>query len=189
MQDWQEVGECQLAENELIQKAQDGDAEAFGLLYERHAPAVFRFIYSHLDNRLDAEDLTDDVFLRVWRSLSKFRDQGVPFVAYLFRIARNALIDHYRRSKNGHHLESTIEDKVIVDTCPDPGELAIAKMEHQELRQMLESLRDDYRMVIILRFLSDLSPDETAQVMGKSTGAIRVLQHRALAALRKLLVS
>ena len=71
----------------------------------------------------------------------------------------------------------------------DPGELAIAKMEHQELRQMLESLRDDYRMVIILRFLSDLSPDETAQVMGKSTGAIRVLQHRALASLRKLLVS
>jgi len=189
MQDWQEVGECQLAENELIQKAQDGDAEAFGLLYERHAPAIFRFIYSHLDDRLDAEDLTEDVFLRVWRSLPKFEDQGVPFVAYLFRIARNTLVDYYRRSKNGHKLVSSLEDSVIVDAHPDPGELTIAKMEHQEIRQMLGSLREDYRMVIILRFLSDLSPDETAQAMGKSAGAVRVLQHRALTALRKLLVS
>lgn len=189
MQDWQEVGECQLAETELIQKAQDGDAEAFGLLYERHAPAVFRFVYSHLDDRLDAEDLTEDVFLRVWRSLSKFQDQGVPFVAYLFRIARNALIDYYRRAKNGQNQVSSIEDNVIVDAQPDPGELAIAKLEHLEIREVLESLRDDYRMVIVLRFLGDLSPDETAQVMGKSTGAVRVLQHRALTALRKHLVT
>lgn len=121
--------------------------------------------------------------------MSKFQDQGVPFVAYIFRIARNALIDYYRRAKNGQNQVSSIEDNVIIDAQPDPGELAIAKLEHQEIREVLESLRDDYRMVIVLRFLSDLSPDETAQVMGKSTGAIRVLQHRALTALRKHLVT
>lgn len=189
MPDWQEVGDYQLVESELIQKAQGGDADSFGLLYESHAEAVFRFIYSHVDDRLDAEDLTEEVFLRVWRSLPNFRDQGVPFIAYLFRIARNSLIDYYRRSNNNHRTVSTVEENVVADAHLDPGELVIAKMEHQEIRQMLDTLRDDYRTVIILRFLSDLSPDETAQVMGKTAGAVRVLQHRALAALRKLLVS
>ena len=78
---------------ELVRKAQDGEVEAFGQLYERHAQSIFRFVYSHIDNHSDAEDLTEEVFLRVWRAISNYREQGVPFIAFLIRIARNVIIE------------------------------------------------------------------------------------------------
>ena len=109
---WQEFSDVQLLED-----AQSGNAEAFGELYERHAQKVFRFLYARLDNRLDAEDLTEDVFIRVWRSLPTYRDWGNPFLAYVFRIARNALIDHYRRSGASKQLMS-LEDVAARDWQP-----------------------------------------------------------------------
>jgi RNA polymerase sigma-70 factor (ECF subfamily) len=181
MPDWPAVEDVQ-----LLKKAQHGDAQAFGELYERHALAVFRFLYAHLDDRLDAEDLTEEVFLRTWRTLPRYRDQGVPFKAFLFRVAHNALVDHYRshsRSKG----ELSIEDSVIHDLRAEPGSLFQQNQEHQELRSTLAQMREDYQTVLIARFLADLSPEETAQVMGRSVGAVRVLQHRALTALRKLM--
>lgn len=181
MSEWHEVEDIQ-----LIQLAKDGNADAFGELYERHAQSVFRFIYAHLDSRLDAEDLMDDVFMRVWNSLAKYREKGVPFIALLFRIARNGIIDHYRRSKMTKQTTS-IDELPLRDWEPEPDESVMMTMEHQEVRLVLERLREDYRTVLVLRFLSELSPDETAQVMGRTTGAIRVLQHRALMAMRELL--
>jgi RNA polymerase sigma-70 factor (ECF subfamily) len=177
---WQDTTDA-----ELLYRAQDGNAEAFGELYERHAQSVFRFLYSHLSNRLDAEDLTGEVFLRAWRSLPKFREQGVPFISYLLRVARNALIDFYRRTRNVQ--EDDIEETVIPDRQVGPAEMVTAKLENQKLRKTLEQLHDEYRTVLTLRFISELSVEETSAVMGKSDGAVRVLQHRALAALRKLL--
>lgn len=176
----------QVDDNLLLKKAQDGDAEAFGELYELHAPAIFRFIYAHIDNRLDAEDLTEDVFFRAWRSLPSYKDQGVPFLALLFRIARNAVIDHYRRSAHSKQ-QTSIEDIIVHDGRPGPVETVITNLEHQEVRLVLEQLREDYSTVLALRFLSELSPEETAKVMGRSAGAVRVLQHRALTALRSLI--
>jgi len=181
MPGWQDIEDI-----ELLKRAQDGDADAFGEIYQRYAEAVFRFLYAHVDDRMDAEDLTEEIFFKVWRSISSYRDQGTPFLAFLFKIARNALIDHYRRSGKNEQPVS-IEDTPIQDNGVDPGEEAIAKLEHAEIRQVLNQLREDYRTVLILRFLSDLSPQEAAHTMGRSTGAIRVLQHRALAAARDLL--
>ena len=181
------VEEDQLIDVQLVEKSQGGDAQAFGRIYERHAPAVFRFLYARMDSRFDAEDLTEEVFLRAWRSLPGYQEKGVPFIAYLFRVARNALIDHYRRSKRINQL--SLEERVIKDGRPGPGDVALAQIENEEVRQALNRLRDDYRLVLMLRFLGNLSPDETAEVMGKSSGAVRVLQHRALAALRKELGS
>lgn len=180
IQHWKDISDA-----ELLFRAQDGNAEAFGELYERHAQAVFRFLYSHLSNRLDAEDLTGDVFLRAWRSLPKFKEQGVPFIAFLLRVARNALIDFYRRTHKVQ--EDDIEETVIPDRNAGPAEAVTAQLESQELRQKIGQLHEEYRMVLTLRFISDLSVEETSVVMGKSDGAVRVLQHRALAALRKLL--
>lgn len=181
MPDWQDVEDVQ-----LLQLAQEGQAEAFGELYERYAQVVFRFLYAHVDNRLDAEDLTEEVFLRVWRSLSNYREQGTPFLAFMFRIARNALIDHYRRSARSSQNVS-IDEKPIKDHDSDPGEVAISNLENEEIRLVLDQLREDYRTVLILRFMSGLSPEETAESMGRTPGAIRVLQHRALLAVRSLL--
>jgi RNA polymerase sigma-70 factor (ECF subfamily) len=181
MPGWQEVDDI-----ELLKLAKDGEADAFGELYERYAQTVFRFVYAHLRERFDAEDLTEEVFLRAWRSLSNYREQGVPFQAFLFKIARNALIDFYRRSgRSGGHMP--IEEQSFPDLRPDTGEAALINMEHREIRKTLDQLREDYRTVLVLRFLSGLSPDETSEVMGRTPGAIRILQHRALSALRNLL--
>ena len=176
----------QIEDRHLLSSAKDGNAEAFGVLYERYAERVFRFLFAHVDNRLDAEDITEDVFLRAWRSLPNYRERGVPFLAFLFRVARNALIDHYRRS-NPVKNQISIEDLSLRDNNPGPGESAISSLEREELRISLEQLRDDYRTVLVLRFLSELTPNETAQVMGRTPGAVRVLQHRALASLRSML--
>ena len=175
-----------LDDNQLISAAKDGEAEAFGELYERHVNAVYRFLYARLDNRMDAEDYTEEVFMRAWHSLPSYHERGIPCLAFLLIVARNVLIDHYRR--NGRAPQHVpIEDLQLKDMNPDPGEVTSRNLKHQELRHAIEHLRDDYQEVLILRFINDLSPTETAKVMKRSTGAIRVLQHRALAAIRKSL--
>ncbi len=170
----------------LLRQAQDGDGEAFGVLYGRYARQVHRYLYAHLNDRMDAEDLTEEVFLKVWQRLSEYREQGVPFVAFLMRVAHNVLIDHYRGSGRAA-VEPLTEESTLRDGRLDPGDQVLANLEHQELRRTISQLRQDYRLVLVSRFLSGLSPEETAQAMGKSAGAVRVLQHRALDALRKLL--
>ncbi len=171
---------------QLLLKAQAGNAEAFGFLYERYSLGIFRFLFAHLDDRLDAEDLTEEVFIRAWRSLPNYKEQGVPFSAFLYRVAHNALIDHYR-TRNHMNRDVEIDEGILRDIGPDPGDLAIAGIEAKELRRVMQQLREEYRTVLVARFLNDLSPEETAQIMGKTVGAVRVLQHRALAAMRKLL--
>lgn len=174
-------------DRELVEKAQAGSVDAFGVLYERHAPAVFRYLYAHLPDRLDAEDLTGEVFLKTWQSLSAYRQRGTPFLAFLFRVAHNALIDHYRRARQRDQQSITDLEEVLKDADPGPAEVTGARLEHQELLSIMSQLSEDYQTVLILRFLSELSPEETAQVMQRSAGSVRVLQHRALEALRKQL--
>lgn len=169
----------------LIRQAQNGDTEAFGQLYEQYAPAVFRFLYAHLEDRLDAEDLTEEAFLRVWQALPGFQEQGAPFGGFVFRVARNALYDHYRR--NRRRPTTSLAQDWQDDLQPDPAVSVPERLERRAVRAVLAALSDDHRQVLSLRFLAGLSPDETAAAMGRSAGAIRVLQHRALAAMRKLL--
>jgi RNA polymerase sigma-70 factor, ECF subfamily len=172
-------------DHELIERAQRGDQHAFGDLYETHAPVIFRYLFAHLDNSLDAEDLTGEVFLKAWQSLPKYIERGVPFQAFLFRIARNALVDHYRQNNRlGHNTVDDI-DGLKAEGLTETVDMVSSQIEHQHILGVLSKLRPDYRSVLTLRFISELSPRETAQVMKKSVGAIRVLQHRALAALRE----
>ena len=168
---------------QIINKVKNGDAEAFGMLYEQYAEMIFRYIYSHLENRLDAEDLTEDIFIRAWRSLPQYDERGLPFSAFLFRIARNSLIDFYRQKKP---LQS-LDEIEIQSNQVGPEEAVELTFENLDLRDTIAQLREDYRNVVIFRFLSGLSPEETAQVMQRSVGAVRVLQHRALSMLKDLL--
>lgn len=171
----------------LVLKAQQGDADAFGELYEHHAPGIFRFVYAHLEQRQDAEDLTEEVFFRAWRSLPRYRERGVPFQFYLLRIARNVLIDHYRRSQLPDRSQLKSVDQMENDLSDVSAGKQEMEGEHAELVKHLRSLPEDHRTVLVLRYFNQLPPAETAAVMGRSVGAIRVLQHRALIGLRALI--
>lgn len=138
---------------QLLEQTRSGNRQAFGELYERYAQRVFRYLYAHLDNRLDAEDLTEEVFLRVWKSLESYQEQGVPFLAFLFRVARNALIDHYRRSYI-NEADTPIEELRLQDVGEEPAEAVSEIMEHQQLWAKMKELREDYRTVLALRFLA-----------------------------------
>jgi RNA polymerase sigma-70 factor (ECF subfamily) len=182
MSDFKKVDDIQ-----LLKDAVNGNPDAYGELYERYSTLIFRFLYAHSGNRLDAEDLTEDVFLRVWRSLPAYRERGIPFKAYLFRVARHALIDHYRKAGHQQRTVST-EDVLLYDQEPGPAEVVSSNLEQARIGEALTRMQnDDYRVVLIMRFLLDFSPDEAAQAMGRSIGALRVLQHRALQALRSLM--
>ena len=172
-------------DRKLVRWSQDGDVEAYGELYLRHAGKVFGYLAAHVDSTQDAEDMTAEVFYRCWRALPGYHERGVPFPAYLLRIARNALIDFYRREKRFDHQE--IEKADLLVGQQGTVETVMAQMEHQQLHLLLDQLRSDYRTVLVLRFINELTPEETARVMHRSAGAVRVLQHRALAALRALL--
>ena len=175
--------ERQFDDEQVIKQVKNGDTEAYGVLYEQYAEVIFRYIYSHLESRLDAEDLTEEIFLRAWRALPKYDERGLPFSAFLFRIARNSLIDYYRQRKN----VTSIEDMELQSHEAGPEEMVDIHIENHNLRDTIAKLREDYRNVLIFRFLSGLSPEETAQVMQRSVGAVRVLQHRALSALKDLM--
>ena len=152
-------------EKRLLIQAQEGDVEAFGLLYDTHAGNVYRFLVAHLNDRMDAEDLTADVFYRAWRALPDYSLRGAPFRAYLLQIARNALVDHYRKSSQRKTVTLEAVEVVVPDTATEPADVVLARLEHQHLRHVLERLRPDYRTVLVLRFLNGLSPAETARLM------------------------
>lgn len=172
-------------DHQLIKKAQKGDPQAFGDLYQVHAPAIYRYLMIHLDSQMDAEDLTGEVFLKAWRSLPKYNERGVPFLAFLFRIARNTLVDHYRQNNRLESKDPEAMDGYISEGESEPIEQVGSQLEHQQILRVMRKLRTDYQSVLTLRFISELSPEETAQVMNRSVGAIRVLQFRALASLRE----
>jgi RNA polymerase sigma-70 factor (ECF subfamily) len=174
-----------IRDEQLIKQACQGSLDAYGELYILYAPGVLRFLTAHMDDPLDAEDLTEEVFFRVWQALPGYRQQGVPFGGYLLRVARNALIDHYRRGERAKRL--VLEEDPIDLNQPDPAEHLSARQDRTELQRMLGRLSDEHRMVLSLRFIAGLTHEETARTMQRSSGAVRVLQHRALAALRKMM--
>lgn len=174
-------------EPKLVRQAQSGDEAAFGELYDLHAQAVYRFLLGNLGTPQEAEDLTTEVFLRVWKALPDYEESGSPFGAFVFRIARNRLIDRYR-FLGRQDPEVSIEETGLEEFLPDPDQEIPDLQDYYLLHEALQSVRDDYREVLILRFLNDFSVEEIAEIMDRSAGAVRVLQHRALNAVRKVLV-
>ena len=168
---------------DLIRQAQAGDRQAFRIIYERYAHQVYAFLLGLLRDPDLAEDLTQETFVRVWQALPNYREQGY-FRAWLFRIARRLAIDAARFQKR--HPKTRLWEMHDPEAV-DPLEHLERQQAVQELMQALETLKEEYRLVLILRFLLDLSVSETATVLGRSQGAVRVLQHRALQALRRRL--
>lgn len=173
-------------EHDLINRAIDGDAAAYGALYDQYLTPIYTFIYFQVSDVIEAEDLTEVVFLKAYEKLPEFRraKKMVNFRAWLYRIARNLVIDHYRTRKPTAPLEP---DMPLQDNKPLPERLVLTGEDVQELKSALTQLDELYRQVILLRFISGYSYPEVADMLDITENYVRVIQFRALRKLRTIL--
>jgi RNA polymerase sigma-70 factor (ECF subfamily) len=172
-------------DRELVALAAKGDREAFGRLYERYSPKVFRHVFYLTNDSHTAEDLTAQTFLNALEAIHRYEDRGVSLLAWLLRIAYNLTINHKKVKKNGTRpLPETIEVEGI-EFSPEAS--CEAKSDGERVWRVVKRLRGDQRQVIVMRFVDGLSYPDIAQILGKSIGAVRVIQYRALCSLRRRL--
>jgi RNA polymerase sigma-70 factor (ECF subfamily) len=175
----------------LVQRAQAGDAEAFGELYDRYVDLVYRYIYYRVGTPQLAEDLTSETFLRALRRISSFTWQGRDVGAWFVTIARNLIADHYKSGR--YRLEMTAEDMTAVSGAgtrlveDGPENSVLEAMQNKVLLEAVKQLNAEQQECIVLRFLQGMSVAETADAMGKNEGAIKALQYRAIRSLGRLL--
>jgi len=170
----------------LVERAQEGDGDAFGRLYDAYVDTVYRYIYYRVSSKALAEDLTQETFLRALRRISTFTWQGRDFGAWLVTIARNLVADHFKSSR--HRLEVPTGEMLDSDQHePSPEESVLAYLSNRALLDAVKQLNAQQQECVTLRFLHGLSVAETAQIMGKNDGAIKTLQYRAIRTLARLL--
>jgi RNA polymerase sigma-70 factor (ECF subfamily) len=166
----------------LVARAQKGDADAFGCLYRRYVEAIYRYLSVRLRDVQEAEDLTEDVFFRSFQSLSGYRERGWPFSAFLYRVAKNMLIDYYRQKKPEIGLAAA---ERTPDSLRPLDDHVIRGEQLGVLRQALDTIPPNYREVVILRVILSLPTSVVARWMNQTEGATRVLLHRALESIRR----
>jgi RNA polymerase sigma-70 factor (ECF subfamily) len=171
------------SEEEILLRASQGDHEAFGVLYERYAQRIFNYVYYRTGNLHDAEDLTARVFQRALKHIHRYTDRGVPFSAWLYRIAHNLVANWHR--DHSHRREIALDELIPLPATQEHPEIALLRLEEQEvLLRAIRRLPPDRQHLLILKFVEDLSNAEIGRIMGRSEGAIKSLYHRTLLALR-----
>ncbi len=169
----------------LVQSFQRGDTAAFAQIYEDYYTRVYRYLLVRIGNQAEAEDLAADVFVKAIEASKSFKNQGVPFSAWLFRIAHNLLVDTLRR-RNKRPTAELDETLPMTDDAPD--DIVIQTLANEDVERAMKLLTDSQRQAVALRFGAGFSIQETAEAMGKKEGAIKALQHSAIHALRRHLV-
>jgi len=172
-------------EKNLVSRAQKGDEVAFSQLYEEYFDKIYRYIVIRMGDRMEAEDITQQVFLKALQSINSFKWKGAPFSAWLYRIAHNQLVDYLRKTKR---RTSVPLDEITLAADSDPQEDVEKEFDIRQLSAAIQHLTESQRAVISLRFSSELPIAEVARIMDKSEGAIKALQHSAVVALRKIMV-
>jgi len=173
-------------EQTLVSRAIDGDADAFGTLYSRHLDAIYRHVYFRVADVPLAEDLTEEVFVRAWTALPNYKPQGHRFASWLYRIAHNLIVDHYRKQSSRSEVDDP-EIELLPDSQLPPEDQIADQQGFESLANAVQELGYEEQQVIILRFVEGFSHKEVADVIGKSVGASRVIQHRALETLAGLM--
>jgi len=171
-------------EHELICRAQEGDKQAIGELYRANVDVIYRYVWARVRDDSLAEDLTAQVFLKALEGLPTYQPSGKPFVAWLYRIAYARIVDHWRK------LERRVEvplEETLPSREPRPQELLDFEADWVTAMELLAQLTDDQQDVVILRFIGEMSLADVAQTVGKTVGATKALQYRALATLARLL--
>jgi RNA polymerase sigma-70 factor, ECF subfamily len=169
----------------LVDRAQQGDREALEELYLIHFDRIYSYLHVSVGNRHDAEDLTTQTFLRMLEAIGKFRWQSAPFSAWLFRIAHNLAMDHFRANKRWQPEEDVPEPEPDESTSAEAG--ALESIGRKSMLELIEDLSPEQQQVLTLKFVFNFSNGEVATILGKTEGAIKSLQHRALASLQKQL--
>jgi RNA polymerase sigma-70 factor (ECF subfamily) len=173
----------QLKDDELLAQASQGDLEAFGSLYERYIERIYNYIYYRTGNTYDAEDLTERVFMRAMRHIPNYHDRGLPFSAWLYRIAHNLVANWHR--DNNRRKEIPLDEGLFGHHNSDHPETELLRVEERErLLKAIRVLPVERQQLLILKFVEHLSNAEIGLIMGKTEGAIKSLYHRTLLAMR-----
>jgi len=171
----------------LVGLAQDGDREALEALYLLHFDRIYSYLHLSVGNRHDAEDLTTQTFLKMLEAIGRFRWQSAPFSAWLFRIAHNLSMDHFRATKRWQPEEEVPEPAGAQESSAE--EEALQSIGRKSMLRLIEDLSNEQQQVLTLKFVFNFSNGEAATILGKTEGAVKSLQHRALAALQKRISS
>lgn len=169
-------------EAQLVHQAKSGDSEAFAQLYDAYVERVYRYILFRVSEDITTEDLVSQVFLKAWQNLDRYKMGSSPFIAWLYTIAKNLVIDHYRAKKDMIPLE---EAAALPSDMQTPAEEVEARFDLQAMRDGLQSLTGDQQQVLILKYIVGLPNENIAKIMNKKEGTIRGLQMRALQTLSK----
>ena len=172
------------SEHTLLERARAYDADALGELYDQYAPLIYAYLYRRVHDAQLAEDLTSEVFVRVLQAIQSEQFWHTSFRGWLYRIAHNLVVDHYRKQPPVPMLAL---DEQLVAAQDEPDSVLAEKLSDQRLLAAISHLTPDQQQVLVLRFGEQMAAREVAEVMGKSVGAVEALQHRALAALRRIL--
>jgi RNA polymerase sigma-70 factor (ECF subfamily) len=171
--------------DDLVTRARHGDSDAFSLLYRHYVQSIYRYIYARVNNNTQqAEDLTQEVFLKALDKLDGYQFKGKPFSSWLFRIAHNLVIDYYRQMNKNTAATTSLNDSSVIVSTEDPVASAEQSMAVKALNEAVSKLPDRQKNVIILRFSGGLSVAETANVLGTSQGTVKKLQNVALGKLK-----
>jgi RNA polymerase sigma-70 factor (ECF subfamily) len=171
-------------DEEALAKATRGDSDAFGALYDKYAQRIYNYIYYRTGSTQDAEDLTSRVFFRAMRHITSYTDRGVPFSAWLYRIAHNLVANWHRDSSRRQEVE--LEEGVRSSNGEEHPEIALLESEeHGALLGLIRNLPEERQQLLILKFTEHMSNAEIGQIMDRTEGAIKSLYHRTLLALRE----
>lgn len=176
------IGSTPESDADLVELARV-DSEAFGVLYDRYVRHIYRYIYYRTGNVADAEDLTEKTFFQALSNLDRYQARGVPFSAWLFRIAHNLVANWHRDTRRRPKVP--LDDPVVAShSTVDPVTLAEMQEEHNELRRIIARLPRERQQLLFLKFVEELPNAEIGQIMRRSEGAIKALLHRTIVSMR-----
>jgi len=173
-------------EAQLIRQAKQGDPAAFTAIYDRCQPAIYRYILRQVSDVTTAEDLTGEVFVRMVEKIEQFTYRGHPILSWLYTIARNLVNDYHRRAGR---VQYTLPSEPLTSREIDPEDAVARRLTEDQLQAAIAQLTESQRQVILLKFIEGLDNETVAVTLGKTVGAVKSLQHRALAALRRILTA
>lgn len=168
----------------LVKRAKNGESDSFGLIYDYYLSRIYRFVFLKVTNKEEAEDITQQVFMKAWEALPKFESEGSPFVGWLFRIARNTVIDFYRTKKSNLSLDEGIGINDFLEDSPE--DIFFKNQERTEVMKSLELLTEEQKEVVILRFVEGFSYREISKITNKNQASLRIMQHRAIKKLKEV---